>query len=226
MKNLIKRLPVIRFVAKAIYFTCIAPFRSFPGSRDYWKQRYRTGATSGSGSYRKFAEFKAEVLNGFVKDHEINSVIEFGCGDGNQLKLSDYPSYFGYDVSPEAIGTCEATFREDTTKTFGLNDFYAGEKAELALSLDVIYHLVEDEVFEKYMATLFDASTKFVIIYSSNTDAQERLQAAHVRYRKFSDWVSRHRPGWELIQHTPNRYPYSGDDLEGSFSDFYVYKKM
>ena len=39
------------------------------------------------------------------------------------------------------------------------------DRAELALSLDVIYHLVEDTVYESYMGQLFDSATKYVIVY-------------------------------------------------------------
>ena len=34
--------------------------------------------------------------------------------------------------------------------------------------MDVIYHLVEDEIFESHMAALFNHATRFVLIYSSN----------------------------------------------------------
>ena len=37
---------------------------------------------------------------------------------------------------------------------------HTGLKEDLTLSFDVIYHLVEDNVFHDYMAALFAASTK------------------------------------------------------------------
>ena len=40
----------------------------FPGSAQYWDERYATGGTSGSGSYNRLAAFKAEILNEFVRD--------------------------------------------------------------------------------------------------------------------------------------------------------------
>lgn len=104
-------------------------------------------------------------------------------------------------------------------------DAYTNETAELTLSLDVIYHLIEDNVFFTYMKRLFDSSTRFVIIYSSNTDKRARLQAAHVRERKFSKWIEQNKSEWKLIQHIPNRYSYTGDEQEGSFADFYMYGK-
>lgn len=224
MKNLIKKVPVINSIAKVLYFTLISPLKSFSGSGDYWKQRYKSGETSGAGSYRKLAEFKAEVLNGFVKDKQVRTIIEYGCGDGNQLRLSEYPSYIGFDVSPEAISQCKNIFSNDESKTFKLLDTYANETAQLTLSLDVIYHLVEDDVFFDHMDRLFASSEKFVIIYSSNTNKQARLQASHVKHRKFSKWIEG-KQQWKLIQHIPNRYPYTGDEQEGSFADFYIYEK-
>lgn len=224
MRYLIKKNTILNIIAKIFYCTFIAPFKSFPGSENYWKKRYKTGGNSGAGSSQKLAKFKAEVLNGFVLDKKIRTIIEYGCGDGNQLKLSKYPSYIGFDVSPEAVSKCENIFSDDVTKTFTLMNGYKNETAQLTLSLDVIYHLIEDDVFSAYMRCLFDSSEKFVIIYSSDTDKQAKLQLAHLKHRKFSKWIDS-KPEWKLIQHISNRYPYAGNDLEGSFADFYIYEK-
>src|SRR5690554_4632414 len=198
----------------------------FTHSQEYWEQRYASGGHSGAGSYRKFAQFKAQTLNRFVAEHAIESVIEFGCGDGNQLLLAQYPQYLGIDVSPTAIAVCRRLFAEDQAKTFRLLSDYADETAELALSLDVIYHLVEDDVFADYMHTLFGAAKRFVIIYASNFDDPERRAGPHVRHRRFTDWVEDNCPGWVLSLHIPNKYPYRGNYRKGSFADFYVYRKI
>lgn len=197
----------------------------FSGSADYWEDRYSAGGTSGAGSYARFAEFKAEILNGFVADHDVKVVIEFGCGDGNQLKLAKYPEYIGFDVSSTAVALCQQTFKSDAHKSFHLVSEYNGQVADLALSLDVIYHLVEDEVFEQYMQTLFGASDKYVIIYASDSDNNEDLANPHVRHRKFTQWIQDNLDSWSLLEHIPNRYPYRGDHRKGSFADFFIYAK-
>jgi len=225
MKSLIKKLPVIRTIARVVYYTFVDPLKPFPGSEKYWELRYKSGGNSGTGSYHKFAEFKSDFLNSFVKCNQITTVIEYGCGDGNQLKLLKYPLYIGFDVSPDAIYKCRNLFSDDVNKTFKLMSEYANETAQLTLSLDVIYHLIEDDVFSVYMNRLFDSSRRFVIIYSSNTDKQENFQAAHIKHRKFSLWIERNRPEWKLIQCIPNKYQYTGNEQEGSFADFYVYEK-
>lgn len=199
--------------------------KPFPGSEQYWIERYESGRCSGAGSYNELAAFKAEIINDLVAEHGILTVMEFGCGDGHQLALASYPSYTGFDVSPHAVGLCEERFRGDDSKRFRLMDAYAGETAELALSLDVVYHLVEDSVFESYMHRLFDSAERFVVVYSSNTEMREEGQAAHVRHRIFTDWVERNRPDWRLAAHIPNRYPPDEFGERGSIADFYVYER-
>ena len=46
-------------------------------------------------------------------------------------------------------------FASDQTKSFAHMNDYGRQQAELALSFYVIFHLVEDDVFESYMRTLF-----------------------------------------------------------------------
>jgi hypothetical protein len=197
----------------------------FPGSGRYWEERYASGGDSGAGSYGKLARFKAEVLNRFVAEHAVRSVIEFGCGDGNQLALAEYPSYLGFDVSDSAVALCSKSIGADANKTCKPLREYDGETADLALSLDVLYHLVEPAVFERYMRTLFGASTRFVIVYSTNTDDNAGFEGTHVRHRRFTDWIDERLPGWNLMRHVPNRYPDEGDLAGGSAADFFVYEK-
>jgi hypothetical protein len=52
---------------------------------DYWENRYKNGGNSGEGSYALKAEYKANVLNNYIQKLNIKSIIEFGCGDGNNL---------------------------------------------------------------------------------------------------------------------------------------------
>jgi hypothetical protein len=194
-------------------------------SSEYWESRYRNRGTSGAGSQGRLAEFKAHFLNDFVARNKIGTVIEYGCGDGEQLTLATYPHYVGIDVSPAAIEKCRDKFATDSTKTFielsrAPNDI----RGELALSLDVIYHLIEDSVFERYMLRLFNSAQRFAIIYSSNED--KPWPAKHVRHRHFLPWVEYGAPEWHLRERVPNPYPYKETDPEHtSFSDFYVFAK-
>lgn len=196
------------------------PALAFTSSESYWIERYRVGGDSGAGSYGHLAEHKAAVINSFVQQNDIADVIEFGCGDGNQLRLADYPRYWGFDVSAVAVDKCREMFADDETKTFALAAEYAGERADLSMSLDVVYHLVEDDVYDTYMGTLFNSAKRWVLVYSSNYDAKE---SPHVRHRRFTDWVELNKSDWILAQHLPNKYPYISDYLAESHSQFYFF---
>ena len=161
-----------------------------------------------------------------MHNNSIELVIEWGMGDGNQLSLAKYREYIGFDVSITAVNLCKKKFINYLTKNFiwsGKKGFKNNIKGDLAMSLDVIYHLIEDDVFNSYMNQLFDSSKKYVIIYSCNF---EKVLAVHVRCRKFSDWIEKNKKDWKLIKYIKNKFPYSKENkTHTSFSDFYIYEK-
>jgi hypothetical protein len=225
IKQKLKKIPLLGPLIARCYkrIKGRAPFSS---SRNYWESRYRRGGTSGAGSYHELAAFKAKVINEFVKRHAITDVIEFGCGDGHQLGFFQIANYTGYDVSETAVSLCQKKYHHDPAKQFRLMDDYQGEQATLVLSLDVIFHLVEEEVYEDYMQLLFAAAEKYVIIYASNREAHPGSgAAAHFKHRKFTDWITSNAPAFKLIQQIFNLFPFQGDERKGSVSDFYIFER-
>lgn len=199
-------------------------------TRQYWEKRYRSGGTSGIGSYGRLAVFKAVVINGFVRKHNIRSVLELGCGDGNQLALARYPDYIGYDIASAAVERCHVLYGDDPGKRFHVYDPATYEvgppesMADATMSIDVIYHLIEDDLYSLHMEHLFDSARRFVIIYSS--DREEPYQGDHQRHHKFTEWIRYERPQWHLAEHVPNRYPYTPQETEEtSHADFYLFQK-
>ncbi len=198
----------------------------FSNSSRYWDDRYKEGGNSGAGSYGRLAQFKASVLNDFVRMHGINSVVEYGCGDGAQLELAIYPEYMGFDISPKAIAICQNKFPgHPIFQFFETKTFLDKEGSfDLAVSLDVIYHLVEDDVFDAYMKRLFASSSRFVIIYSNNIE--KKFDAPHVRGRKFTLWCDEFAKDWTLYQVIENIYPYEpAAPNDTSHADFYIFKR-
>ena len=68
-------------------------------------------------SYNKLANFKATIINEFFLYIEINSVIEYGCGDGNYFKFAEYPFYIVFDVSSAALSVCKLVFQTMAQRT-------------------------------------------------------------------------------------------------------------
>ncbi len=217
MKEFIKNsfFAKLFFLLKSIFVT-----NNFSTSEQYWEERYKDNKSSGAGSYGSSAKFKSEIINNFVKQNNIQTVLELGCGDGNQLSLANYPNYVGIDVSETIINKCKKDFSNEKSKRFyTLIDFekVKGENFfDLSLSLDVIYHLVEDSVFDLHMKTLF-YSSKYVIIFSTNFN-DYFYPKQHVKNRKFTDWIDKNVSNYKLIEIIKN---------ENTLSrvDFYLYKK-
>jgi SAM-dependent methyltransferase len=217
VKDLVRPIPGARGLSR------LRQRLKFVNSAHFWEAHYEHGGTSGGGSYGDLGHSKAEFLNKFVRDHEVKSVIEFGCGDGQQLSLSAYPRYAGLDVSQTAVAMCMGRFAHDPAKSFFLyNDEYFTDRAglfaaDLAISLDVVYHLVEDRVFETYMRNLFAAARRFVVVYSTDSDLGRT--APHVRHRQFTPWAAENVPEWRLTDVCPGPRPGPGR------ADFFVFER-
>ena len=192
----------------------------------YWESRYASGGTSGDGSYGRLAEFKAATLNAFIREQGIASAVEFGCGDGRQLELIAYPTYVGFDVAPSAVRHCIERFAQDQTKSFFLYDPSCFQdraerfRADVAVSLDVIYHITDDRTFERYMSQLCHAGRRFVLVYATNFD---RPVTPHLRHRAFGKWIAAKRPEFRLIRQIPNPFPGVGE--QESDASFWLFER-
>lgn len=200
------------------------PLFWFKGSNDYWKNRYKLGGDSGRGSEGAAAEHKAAVLNRFVTDHAVRSVIEFGCGDGRQLAIAAYPKYTGIDISSDAIARCRQTFASHSEMNFMLAEEYDGATADLSMSLDVIYHLIEDDIYDAYLDRLFTAGKRYVAIYSTIEDAKART-LKHVRHRAVDRDVEVRFPQFVRMTKYEDGFPTSVESGVGEPTRFLLYSR-
>ena len=195
--------------------------KSFTNSTDYWQKRYFFGGNSGKGSYGDEAIFKAEKLNKLISRFNFDGVIELGCGDGNNASYYQTEHYFGFDISFDAIKICKKKFSGNNNfQFFEIDEKYCCKireikntyklKNELAISFDVIFHLVEDDIYFDYLDKLEVASNKNLLIYSTNYDKFEK--SAHVRHRLYSKELEKR--GWK--EHPSSTY----DWLDKSFKLF------
>ena len=143
-------------------------------------------------------------------------------GDGHQLSLAEYPGYIGLDVSRSAIGLCQRRFTGDRTSFFLYDGACFTDRsslftADLAISLDVIFHLIKDAVFDTYMTHLFAAGEKFVIVYATNWE--QPGTAPHVKHRHFARWAE-HARDWRLLE--VREGPNPGPDR----ADFFAYERV
>lgn len=194
----------------------------FPGSSRYWDLRYRMGGDSGAGSYGAEADYKTTFLTRCFAENRVESVIDFGCGDGNQLRRLSMPRYCGYDVSSAAVERCRAAYADDMSKEFHTLDRYGGTMADATLSLDVLYHLVEQRIFDAYLDRLFNASRRVVVIYAVDHEEERRVRGRHVRHRRFTPLITERFPAFRLIDAPPR--PAHLPNASGRAASFFVFK--
>ena len=167
-------------------------------STNYWKLRYKNGGLSGNGSYASEAKKKADYINSVIRDFNIKSINDIGHGDGNQLKyIEGFKDYTGYDVSEHARQRCLNIHGKKKGYRF-ISDTNSFNTGDLAMSLDVIYHLVEQDTFESYMDLLFSLS-QYVLIYSTDMDNGNSGSRSHVYHRNIKNYISKTFINFKLI---------------------------
>lgn len=194
----------------------------FHTSAKHWQRHYEHGGDSGPGSYGEFASYKADLINQVIRERGIRSIIELGCGDGNQLSYLEVDQYIGLDISKVAIQRCIARYGGNAKRSFiwyDQNYFHDPLRivsADCAMSLDVIFHLIEKDVFTSYVNNLFNCGRRFVMIYALD---EEQTQPGHVsvRMRKYSDYIAASVSEFRVAIHIPKKE---------RFGDFYLYERI
>jgi SAM-dependent methyltransferase len=159
----------------------------------YWEARYAAAGTSGAGSAGDAAKAKAAYVNDLIHAEQVESVVDWGCGDGQQLDLLDLPAYLGVDISPSAIGKCLARHPGRAFLVWPGDQPEVAVRADLAMSLDVIFHLVDDDDFAAYWGRLFASAARLVLVHGTDFDGTSA--ARHVRHRRHTHLAP---DGWTL----------------------------
>lgn len=165
---------------------------------EYWETRYAHGRGPGAGSVGEAGRMKAARVNELLTG--ATSVVDWGCGDGGFLGLLDLDGigYLGVDVSASAIAKCVVRYG-------GLHQFLLARPGaqpavavgtDVALSLDVLYHLVDDDDYGDYLAAVFISASRRVVAHTTDYDAP--ASAPHVRHRAVTNDVAARYSGWVL----------------------------
>lgn len=169
-------------------------------AQEYWEGRYASGKTSGAGSRGLVAKQRADFINEFIQEHDIKSVVDWGVGDGYLLELLSLKNdqYLGVDLSATAIGINMLRFgRYQWLKWNPLRSPYVTVEAEMALSIDVIFHLVSDHDYAAYMEALSASATRFLLVCSPDEEADPEISGEHILWRKWTPYI---RTTWEMIE--------------------------
>lgn len=187
----------------------------------YWDARYREGRTSGAGSEGDEGAYKAAYVSRFIAEHDVKTVVDWGCGDGQVLDLIELPEstyYTGVDVSPTIVDRMRRVFNGPRYQFCTVEGFAArtSTQYDLALSMDVLFHFPDIADYLAYLDRLFSSADRYVVIYSTNYQGGQT--ARHVYRREFTPDIAEYFPDWELTTvETPIR--------EG-LASFFVYDRV
>jgi 2-polyprenyl-3-methyl-5-hydroxy-6-metoxy-1,4-benzoquinol methylase len=106
------------------------------------------GKGSGIGSEPSATADYIAMLQAFLREHDIKTVVDFGCGDWQFSKLIDWSGvrYQGFDIVPSVI---EANQREHAAANISFHVAHPGAQlptADLVVCKDVLQHLPVAEV--------------------------------------------------------------------------------
>src|SRR3989344_5799721 len=136
---------------------------------------------------------KKHLITSIIKHHFKNrtdlKVLELGCGTGGMLEtLTKFGKVTGFDISPAAVGYCQAkgfdTVRVQDISTLDI----AGEQTgyDSILALDVLEHIQDDVLaMRKVRALLADGGLFFVnvpahkFLWSEHDEALEHKRRYH-----------------------------------------------
>lgn len=176
---------------------------NFSSSNDYWEKRYSIRHNSGKGSSEYASELKSLEIKKIIEKLPINTIVDYGVGDSTFLSHFLFEgTYIGLDISKTIIEKNLLIWRKYpnyqflTMEQYSKSDFI---KRDMNLSLDVILHLVEDEVFYEYMSQLFTTKAQYILIYSTNHDTNPNFINPHVRHRLFTNYVADTFPEYRLL---------------------------
>tara|TARA_B100001057_G_scaffold197581_1_gene198253 strand:- start:575 stop:1219 length:645 start_codon:yes stop_codon:yes gene_type:complete len=186
--------------------------KKFINSAQYWEDRYYYGGNSGSGSYYKNAVEKADYLNAKIDQFDIDTMVDIGCGDGNNLKLFKTQNYYGFDVSKTIISQNKREFKNDQSKQFSIIDKnFEGNlsnirsqkniKKIICVSFDVIGHLVEDNIYANHLRSFDLVNPDYLIISNFDVDLEYNLSTPHIKARNYSKDLL--NMGWKLVDVHP-----------------------
>jgi len=132
-------------------------------SVEYWEKRYREGGKSGRGSVGASREWKWSIIRKHVT--LVDDVVDVGCGDLSFWEGRTCERYFGVDISPYIIKR-NAEKRPDWAFIAWPAERRLPLRGRVVLCLDVLFHILDDEVATKIMDNLCEYSSEWVVIHA------------------------------------------------------------
>lgn len=153
--------------------------------KTYWDQRYET-CHSGIGSYGQWADFKLQRIK---EISEVSSILDVGFGDLNMgvkiAQLFPRASYLGLDISETALQRAMVSKLVPRFHFKLIENSVFSHPSDLALCLDVLFHITQDEEYENMLKSLKRSWTKFLFLTVYKNECVNLPKRPHIKIREF-----------------------------------------
>jgi len=146
--------------------------------KDNYLNWWHPDSKSGEGTVKQ-AERRIGIINDIVKEYDIKTVMDIGCGDlywATRLDFRNITRYAGLDVSSECVAQnlyketkilemyqCDITNPEDNRRFHFARTFTHRQKGwDLVLLFDILNHCIQSEI-EEIISFLKKADVKYVL---------------------------------------------------------------
>ena len=170
-------------------------------AHQYWENRYALGGDSGAGSKGEKYAFKRDFINHIVQQYSIKTIVDFGCGDGSQIAEITVNSYYGLDISPSAVARCRERYADRPEFQFDLITQTTLTRYDLAISLDVLYHIIDPSLYAAYLHRFFSHS-QYSLLYANFSEKES--SEPHILHRNHFQEIERLHIPTRLIEQCPN----------------------
>ena len=170
----------------AVSYFAINAINRQPSLTDTFNRIYATGrwatdaagkGTSGSGSTLEITREYRAYIEDFIKKHEVNSVIDAGCGDWSYSSVIDWgdASYLGIDIASDVIVPVRTKYETGKVK-FQVGDITEElPAADLLISKDVLQHLSNDLIHKFIKNNLRKGKYKWVILTNDRSSDNQDI---------------------------------------------------
>lgn len=141
----------------------------------YWEERYKQGGVSGEGSVDKYRTWKWKIIDCYVKN--IDDVVDVGCGDISFWLGRECKKYTGVDISQTVIDKNKLLRPNWEFIRASSDKFLEKLNSEIVFCFDVLFHIMDPEIFSKTLENICQYSSKFVFIYTWKNNPFSRSYA-------------------------------------------------
>jgi len=163
----------------------------------YWTQRYKRDGHCGWGSFGQWAEQKCNALRIAWDTIGFKTLLDIGCGDLSVIsscktfKDREF-SYSGLDGSEEIISMCKVKFPDINFVGMKISDLVKSDintRFDMFLCFDVIFHIVEDELCQRFLYWLFNGSSRGIALsFLRSNNEYVGSERGHFIVRNFSNF--------------------------------------